>query len=119
MLFRSIAEARAGHVRLLAVSEKRRSSLAPDVPTIAEAGLPEFDLGNWTGLLGPAGLDRAIVMKLNQAVNQALDDPAMKARLEKMGFERIGGTTADFSSRLKNDIERWSALVRSAGLSTN
>lgn len=83
----AIAEARAGHVRLIGISEKKRSPLSPDVPTIAEAGLPGFDIGNWTGLLGPAGLDRAIVAKLNAAVVQALKNPAMQARLEKIGFE--------------------------------
>jgi tripartite-type tricarboxylate transporter receptor subunit TctC len=115
----AIEEARAGHVRLIAVSEKKRSSLSPDVPTIAEAGLPGFDISNWTGLLGPAGLDRAIVEKLNKAVMQALNDPAMKARLEKIGFERVTGTPEEFAQQLVHDVKRWSDLVRSAGIQTN
>jgi tripartite-type tricarboxylate transporter receptor subunit TctC len=110
----AIAEARADHVRLIAVSEKKRSSLAPDVPTIAEAGLPGYDLSNWTGLLGPAKLDHAIVEKLNRAVVEVLNDPAMKAKLDKIGFDRVDGTPAEFADQLKHDVARWSALVQSA-----
>jgi tripartite-type tricarboxylate transporter receptor subunit TctC len=115
----AISEARAGHVRLIAVSEKKRASLSPEVPTIAEAGLPGYDISNWTGLLGPAGLDRAIVEKLNTAVIAILNDPAMKARLEKIGFEQVDGTPEEFARQLKHDVDRWSALVRSAGIHTN
>ena len=115
----AIAEARAGHVQLIAVAEKKRSALSPDVPTIAEAGLPGFDLSNWTGLLGPAGLDRAIVEKLNKGVIQALNHPTMKARLEKIGFERVDGTPADFAQQLNHDVSRWSDLVKSAGIRVN
>ena len=115
----AIAEARAGRVRLLAVSEKKRASLAPDVPTIAEAGLPGFDISNWTGLLGPAGLDQAIVDKLNQAMIQVLNDPAMRERLEKIGFERVDGTPAEFAAQVKHDVVRWSDLVERAGIKSN
>jgi tripartite-type tricarboxylate transporter receptor subunit TctC len=102
----AIAEARAGRVRLLAVSEKKRASLAPDVPTIAEAGLPGFDISNWTGLLGPAMI-------------QVLNDPAMRERLEKIGFERVDGTPAEFAAQLKYDVVRWSDLVERAGIKSN
>jgi tripartite-type tricarboxylate transporter receptor subunit TctC len=115
----AIAEARAGRVRLLAVSEKKRASLAPDVPTIAEAGLPGFDLNNWTGLLGPAGLNRAIVEKLNQAVIRALAEPAMRARLEKIGFDIVDGSPEEFAAQIKHDVRRWGDLVRRTGIQPN
>jgi len=109
-------EAEAGRVRLIAVSEKKRASLAPEVPTIAEAGLPGFDLSNWTGLLGPANLDRAIVDKLNNAVIEIINEPALQARLRQIGFEQVTGTPEEFAAQLRHDVERWTALVERAGI---
>jgi tripartite-type tricarboxylate transporter receptor subunit TctC len=115
----AMAEARAGHVRLLGVAEKKRSALSPDVPTVAEAGLPEFDVGNWTGLLAPAGIDRAIVDKLNRTVIRILDTPAMASRLATLGFDRVDGTPEEFSARLARDLARWSEVIQRAGITVN
>jgi tripartite-type tricarboxylate transporter receptor subunit TctC len=110
---------RAGKLRLIAVAETRRSSLSPDTPTVAETGLPGFDVGNWTGLLGPAGLPRPIVDSLNAALNRFLASPDAKEKFANMGFDAIGGTPAAFADQLKRDVTRWTELVKRAGIPQN
>ena len=110
---------RAGRLRLIAVAETRRSSISPDTPTVAEAGFPGFDVANWTGLLGPAGLPRPIVETLNAAVNKLLDAPEIKDKLQGLGFDRIGGTPASFGEQIRHDVTRWNDLVKRAGIPRN
>jgi len=110
---------RSGKLRLIAVAETKRSALSPDTPTVAETGLPGFDVGNWTGLLGPAGLPQPIVNALNAALNRFLDSPETRKKLTDMGFERIGGTPAAFGEQLRHDVTRWTDLVKRAGIPKN
>jgi tripartite-type tricarboxylate transporter receptor subunit TctC len=110
----AISEERDGKVRLIAVAEKRRSSLSPGTPTIAEAGFPEFDIGNWTGLLGPAGLDPQIVIQLNNAIAGMLDAEDVKKQLVTLGFEPVGGTAEEFAKLLQSDVLRWTDIVKRA-----
>lgn len=110
---------RADRLRLIAVAELQRSAMSPDTPTVAESGLPAVDVGNWTGLLGPAGLDPRIVETLNAAVNAFLASPAAKAKFAQLGFDGIGGTAAAFGEQIKRDVMRWNDLVNRAGILRN
>lgn len=112
----AISEERAGHVRLLAVAEKKRSSLSPDTPTIAEAGFPDFDIGNWTGLLGPAKLDHRIVDLLHDAALRILGTAEMKQQLATLGFEHTDSTPEEFAALLRRDVDRWTDIVKRAGI---
>jgi tripartite-type tricarboxylate transporter receptor subunit TctC len=112
----AISEQRDGKVRLIAVAERKRSSLSPDTPTIAEEGLPGFDIGNWTGLLGPAKLDPKIVAMLHDAILTMLDTPDTRQRFAVLGFEPTGGSAAEFGELLRHDVVRWTDIVKRAGI---
>jgi tripartite-type tricarboxylate transporter receptor subunit TctC len=110
----AISEERDGKVRLVAVAEKKRSLLSPNTPTVAEAGFPEFDIGNWTGLLGPAALDPQIVSQLHDAISRMLSADEIKEQFAVLGFEPIGGTSAEFGRILQSDVVRWTDIVKRA-----
>ena len=102
----------AGRARALAVLADRRSPLLPDVPTIAEAGLPRLDVQTWIGLLAPAGTPRWMVDRLNLALNRILRSPDTRAWLERQGLEPIGGSPEAFDSELRADLDKWGKVVR-------
>ena len=102
-------------VRPIAMAEMKRSGLMPDLPTMDESGLPGFAVGNWAGLLGPAGLDAAIVKKLNDEVIAILATPEMKARIKTLGFDVIASTPQEFAKQLQDDVERWGPVAKAAG----
>jgi tripartite-type tricarboxylate transporter receptor subunit TctC len=101
--------------RPIAMAEIKRSGLMPDLPTMSESGLPGFAVGNWAGLLGPAGLDAAIVRKLHDEVVAILATPEMKERIKTLGFDVIASTPQEFAKQLKEDVERWSPVAKAAG----
>ncbi len=101
-------------VRPIAMAELKRSALMPDLPTMDESGLPGFAVGNWAGLLGPAGLDATIVKKLNNEVLSILASPEMKARVKTLGYDLIASTTEQFAAQLKEDVERWGPVAKAA-----
>ena len=103
-------------VRPIAMAEKKRSALLPDLPTMAEAGLPGFAVANWSGMLAPAGLDPKIVKKLHDEVVAALATPEMKEKVKKLGYDLIESTPKEFSEDLDADIKRWGPVARSAGI---
>lgn len=100
--------------RPIAMAEMKRSGLMPDLPTMDESGLPGFAVGNWAGLLGPGGLDPAIVKKLNDEVLAILDTPEMKARIKTLGFDVIASTPQEFARQLQEDLERWTPVAKVA-----
>ena len=102
-------------VRPIAMAEMKRSGLMPDLPTMDESGLPGFAVGNWAGLLGPAGLDAAIVKKLHDEVIAILATPEMKARIKTLGFDVIASTPQEFAKQLQEDVERWGPVAKAAG----
>jgi tripartite-type tricarboxylate transporter receptor subunit TctC len=110
---------KSDRVRPIAMAERKRSALLPDLPTIAESGLPGFEVGNWAGLLGPAGLDPAIVKKLHDEIVSILRSAEMKERVKILGFDLIASTPEEFSAQLKEDVTRWSAVVRQANVPLN
>src|SRR5262245_41647797 len=99
--------AKSGEVRALAVSGARRSPGFPDLPTVAEAGVPGYDAPTWSGVIGPAGIPRDVVMKLNAALNRAIASPAFVARFGVIGDEPAGGTPEEFGELISRELAKW------------
>ncbi len=108
--------ARSGQVRALAVSGDHRSAAFPDLPTIAEAGVPGYSAPTWSGVIAPAGLPRPIVDKLNAAINQAIQSPAFRNRFAAIGDEPAGGTPEDFAATIASDSKKWGDVIKRAGI---
>jgi tripartite-type tricarboxylate transporter receptor subunit TctC len=107
--------AKSGEVRALGVSGDTRSSAFPDIPTIAEAGVPGYSAPTWTGLIGPGGLPQPIVEKLNAAVNRAIRSPGFIERFAKIGDEAAGGTPEEFAATIAKDTAKWKDVVARSG----
>jgi tripartite-type tricarboxylate transporter receptor subunit TctC len=107
--------ARSGKVRALAVSGARRSPGFPDLPTIAEAGVPGYEAGTWTGVIAPANLPRPVLAKLNGAVNEAIRSQLFTERFAMIGDEPAGGTPEQFAETIKRDSARWAEVVKRSG----
>jgi tripartite-type tricarboxylate transporter receptor subunit TctC len=106
----------SGALRCLAIATDQHSSLMPQVPTAAEAGLPGYKAYSWFGVFAPAGTPAPIVMKMNQAVRGAVTDPAIRARLLELELPPIeAGSPADFSAFLRNELDLWVPLVKASG----
>jgi tripartite-type tricarboxylate transporter receptor subunit TctC len=110
---------KSDNVRPIAMAEKKRSKLMPDLPTISEAGLTGFEVGNWAGLLAPAGLDPAIVKKLHEEVIAILATPDMTARIQTLGYDVLASTPQDFGAQITGDVVRWSEVVKKADIPLN
>jgi tripartite-type tricarboxylate transporter receptor subunit TctC len=106
---------KAGKVRLLGVTTRTRVSAVPDVPTIAEAGVPGFESITWFGLFGPKGLDAEIVNKVNAAVKVALETPSVRDRLVQLGNTPRWETPEQFRATVKADRAKWAAVVKQVG----
>lgn len=107
----------AGKIRLLGIASLTRTLVMPDAPTIAESGLPGFDVPVWFGLFAPAGTDRAIIDKINMATNTALTMPDVKQALAKLGFEPGGGSADALAKKVTMEIDKWRDLVRDKHIS--
>jgi tripartite-type tricarboxylate transporter receptor subunit TctC len=110
---------KSDRVRPIAMAEAKRSALMPELPTIAESGLPGFAVGNWAGLLGPAGLDPQIVAKLHGEIIRILATADMKERIKTLGYDMIASTPDEFGAQVKNDVARWSEVVKRAQIPLN
>lgn len=108
--------ANAGRLRLLGVSTTKRSPAAPSVPTIAEAGLPGYEVSPWFGIVGPAGMPREIVVKMNGAVGAALKSPEVLQRLHALGYEPLGGAPGELAATIRTDIAKYAKVIQSAGI---
>ena len=106
----------AGKMKALAVTTPTRIAALPGVPTIAESGLPGYDATLWYGLIGPKGLPAPIVDKLNAAVNRALQTPEARDKLLADGAEPAGGTSAQFTDAIRNEIAQWRQVVQDLGI---
>lgn len=107
---------KAGKVKGIAISSSTRSPLVPDLPTVAESGLPGFQSLVWFGLLGPANTPKAVVDRVNAEMNKALQLPDIQARFTQMGFEPAGGTATDFAQAIQRDAQKWSKVIKDAGV---
>jgi tripartite-type tricarboxylate transporter receptor subunit TctC len=109
------AQIKAGKLRALAVTTAQRSSEQPNVPTMAESGLPGFDVSTWFGVFAPAGTPPAIVARLNTALTAALRSSEMRERLARMGAEPAPGTSEQFSELLRSELAKYQKIVKFSG----
>ena len=105
----------SGRLRALAVTTRERSPSAPTVPTMIEAGFPDFEASSWFGMVAPAGTSPDIIGKLNAAMVNSLDKPEVKAALDKLGAVGAKTTPAQFSTFIKSEVDRWAPVVRASG----
>jgi len=106
----------SGQLRALAVTSPKRSPLLPDVPTMIESGFPNFATSAWTGLLAPAGTPPDVIAKLNGAVNQALQSAEMKAALDRLAGDALGGSPQELTKFIESDIGKWAPIVKALNL---
>lgn len=111
----AMGQIKSGKLRPLAVTSAKRSSSAPDVPTVAESGFKGFDVSTWYGVLAPAGTPAAVVKTLNTEVNKLLAQADVQAAIRAQGAEAQAMTPAEFSSLLKNEYTQWKGIVESSG----
>jgi len=120
MIFGSVATAlqyvKSGRLRPLAVTTPKRIAAAPDVPTVAESGYPGWEVTNWHGLVGPKGLPKDIVQRLNKEINVAVHSEELKKVLSSDGLEPAGGTPEEFAALLKAEVARWAQVVKRANI---
>jgi tripartite-type tricarboxylate transporter receptor subunit TctC len=112
----AVTSVQAGSLRALAVTTKARSTLAPDLPTIDETAVKEFDLASWTGLFAPAGTPKDVVERLNREVNAVLAMPEVKERFATLGIEAQPQSVDTFSAYVKGEVVKWTRLVKEAGI---
>ncbi len=108
---------KAGRVRALGITSSKRSPLLPDVPTIAESGLPKFESVTWFGFEVPKGTPHSIIDKLNKEIGKALATPDVKDKLAVQGLYVEGGTPERFGSYMRAEFEKWGGLVKESGMS--
>jgi tripartite-type tricarboxylate transporter receptor subunit TctC len=105
-----------GNLRALAVTAPARLPALPDVPTLAEAGVPEVSAGTWFGLLAPAGAPAPIVKKLETASRQIAASDDFKARMQSLSGTSIGSSADELTARMHAEVKRWSAVVKTANI---
>jgi tripartite-type tricarboxylate transporter receptor subunit TctC len=109
----------AGKLRALGVTGTRRSPLMPEVPTIAEAGLPGYAFETWFMVFAPAGTPRPVIDRLNATLNQALNAPALRERMARDGFDPIPSTPEQARARLEKEMPQWAQLIKSSGITAD
>jgi tripartite-type tricarboxylate transporter receptor subunit TctC len=113
------AHIKEGTLRGLAVADKRRSDMLPDVPTLEEAGIPRHEVGYWTGVLTPTGTPDNVVQLLNRLIIKIMALPDVRERLAVLGFRQIASTREDFAAHLKAEAAEWTRVVRDAGIKSD
>jgi tripartite-type tricarboxylate transporter receptor subunit TctC len=112
----ALVHMKSGRLRPLGMTSAKRFPQSPEVPTIAEAGIPGYQVESWNGLLAPAGTPAEIVERLASAAQQGLKDPPTRKRLEEMGTDAVGDTPAHFREFLQAEITKWGNFVRQSGI---
>ena len=112
----ALAYIKAGRLRALGVSGAKRSNAAPDIPTIAEAGVPGYEATQWFGILAPAGTPRAIVDRLHRETVRALKEPEVRNRLVADGSDPVGSTPEEFAAYLRSETVKWAKVVKDVGI---
>ncbi|HYK15970.1 MAG TPA: tripartite tricarboxylate transporter substrate binding protein [Burkholderiales bacterium] len=111
----AVPQVKAGKIRALGVTTAKRSALLPDLPTIAEGGLPGYEANNWYGLLAPAKTPAAIIERLNREVVKVLNMPKVKEQLFRSGLDASPSTPKEFSAYIKSEMAKWSKVVKASG----
>jgi len=105
----------SGRLKAIAVSSAKRSPTAPDVPTVAESGVPGYDYVSWLGVVGPANMPRDLVAKINADTNRILQMPDVRDRLQHLGTLPVGGTPEEFGAYIRGQVATWHKVVKAAG----
>jgi tripartite-type tricarboxylate transporter receptor subunit TctC len=112
----ALAHLKSGRLRALGMTSAKRFPQSPEVPTIAEAGVPGYQVDSWNGLLAPAGTPPEIVNRMAAAVQQGLKDPSTKKRMEEMGTEPVGDTPVEFRAFMQAEVKKWGDFVKQSGI---
>ncbi|MCW5575137.1 MAG: tripartite tricarboxylate transporter substrate binding protein [Burkholderiales bacterium] len=107
---------RAGRLRGLGVGKMKRSPLFPEMPTVAEAGVKDYEANNWNGVVAPVGTPRAVIQRLHRDIVATLQEPVIQERMAKAGLEPVGDTPAEFAQYLKSEAAKWGRVVKTAGI---
>jgi tripartite-type tricarboxylate transporter receptor subunit TctC len=111
-----LAHIKAGRVQPLGVASLKRSPLLPGVPTISEAGVPNFESGSWLGLLVPAKTPPRIIARLSEVMVKAVNAPETRSRIEALGAEPVGGSPTEFAALLRRESELNAKIIKAAGV---
>ena len=112
----SLPHVKAGKLKALGIGSGKRSALLPDIPTVAEAGVPGYELTGWLAVFAPAGTPDAVVAKLNGEINRILALPEIRGRLAQQGLEPQTGTPAQLGALVRSDIPKWAKVIKEAGI---
>jgi tripartite-type tricarboxylate transporter receptor subunit TctC len=112
----SLPLSKSGRVRVLAVTTAKRSALLPDVPTVDEAGLKGYSAGNWFGIFAPAGTPPAVVERLNNSINAAMNSQQMKDRLLSQGADPLSGTPQQLADLVRSELDKYGKIIKAAGI---
>jgi len=107
--------AKAGKLKALAVTTAKRSPIAPDVPTLAESGLPGYEIGSWQGVFGPAGIPEEIVKRLNTEIVKIINAPDVQKKLVELGAEPVANSPEEFAAFVKTEVVKWGDVVKKSG----
>ena len=123
LLFDNLASSlplyKAQRLQILAVGSLQRIAALPDVPTLAEAGVPGFESGTWFAIVAPPKTPSQLLDRLNKTVNEILSEPSVKSKFEELGVQPVGGTLAQTNSFVTRERQRWGDLIRAAGIQAN
>jgi tripartite-type tricarboxylate transporter receptor subunit TctC len=111
------AQLKGGRIRALAIASDKRRPAFPDLPTVIESGVPGVEVYAWQGFVAPAGTPRDIIMKLNSAFAQAMQDPGVKSRLADAQVEPLTGTPEQFSRHMASETARWARVIKTSNIS--
>ena len=106
---------RSGKLKALGVLGAQRSQLAPEIPTLAEAGVPGYDAAGWFALLAPAGTPPAVVSRLNSVINELLATPELRRQFANVGLEPLGGSSDDLARLMRSETEKWAKVIKVSG----
>jgi tripartite-type tricarboxylate transporter receptor subunit TctC len=115
----ALPHVKSGKLRALAVTSRKRSPLAPDVPTMIEAGLPDFEISAWYVVMAPKNLPPEVLRRLNAEVNKAIQDPEVRERLGSQGVDFVGGSAAEAEKFIRSELDRWARVARTTGMKGN
>ena len=106
------AHIQAGTLRALAVTTRKRTALAPDLPTVSESGLPDFEVGGWIGIFAPKGLPPDVLQTLTRAIDETMKEDELRRSLFKMGIEAMPGSAQALRERVESDSRRWEKVIK-------
>jgi tripartite-type tricarboxylate transporter receptor subunit TctC len=115
-LLQSLPQIKAGRLKALAVLGPKRSALLPDVPTVAEAGVPGYALTNWFGLLAPAATPKEVLLKLNADVIRVLKDEDIRKKISEMGADVVGNSAEEFGVAMRAESAQWAEVIKAADI---